>query len=75
MAALGRSVFTTYLFPFEVTSALLVIAVVGAVVLSRQPRSESPGPLAAGLPNLREATRILKRGLLERGLLKRSPSR
>jgi NADH-quinone oxidoreductase subunit J len=38
VAALGRSVFTTYLFPFEVTSALLVIAVVGAVVLSRQTR-------------------------------------
>jgi NADH-quinone oxidoreductase subunit J len=36
VAALGKSVFTTYLFPFEVTSALLVIAVVGAVVLSRQ---------------------------------------
>jgi NADH-quinone oxidoreductase subunit J len=44
-AALGRSVFTTYLFPFEVTSALLVIAVVGAVVLARRPpRSfEAPG--------------------------------
>jgi NADH-quinone oxidoreductase subunit J len=38
VAALGKSVFTTYLFPFEVTSALLVIAVVGAVVLSRAPR-------------------------------------
>jgi NADH-quinone oxidoreductase subunit J len=37
VAALGRSVFTTYLFPFEVTSALLVIAVVGAVVLARRP--------------------------------------
>jgi NADH-quinone oxidoreductase subunit J len=44
VAALGRSVFTTYLFPFEVTSALLVIAVVGAVMLSRRPRSQSPGP-------------------------------
>jgi NADH-quinone oxidoreductase subunit J len=45
-AALGRSVFTTYLFPFEVTAALLVIAVVGAVVLARRPpRSfESSGP-------------------------------
>jgi hypothetical protein len=32
-------VFTTYLFPFEVTSALLVIAVVGAVVLARRPPS------------------------------------
>jgi hypothetical protein len=34
-------VFTTYLFAFEVTAALLVIAVVGAVVLSR--RSGSAG--------------------------------
>jgi hypothetical protein len=38
-------VFTTYLFPFEVTSALLVIAVVGAVVLSRRPRTR-PAPEA-----------------------------
>jgi NADH-quinone oxidoreductase subunit J len=37
VAALGRSVFTTYLFAFEVTSALLVLAVVGAVVLARRP--------------------------------------
>jgi NADH-quinone oxidoreductase subunit J len=33
---LGRSLFTDYLFAFEVTSVLLVIAVVGAVVLSRK---------------------------------------
>jgi NADH-quinone oxidoreductase subunit J len=37
VAALGKSVFTTYLFAFEITSALLVIAVVGAVVLARRP--------------------------------------
>jgi NADH-quinone oxidoreductase subunit J len=37
VAALGRAVFTTYLFPFEITAALLVIAVVGAVVLARRP--------------------------------------
>jgi NADH-quinone oxidoreductase subunit J len=36
VSALGKSVFTTYLFAFEVTSALLVIAVVGAVVLARR---------------------------------------
>jgi len=30
-------VYTTYLFPFEATAALLVIAVVGAVVLARRP--------------------------------------
>jgi len=35
---LGQSIFTRYLFPFEITSVLLVIAVVGAVVLARQPR-------------------------------------
>ncbi len=33
---LGRSVFTTYLFAFEATAALLVIAVVGAVTLARR---------------------------------------
>jgi NADH-quinone oxidoreductase subunit J len=37
VALLGRSVYTTYLFPFEATAALLVIAVVGAVVLARRP--------------------------------------
>jgi NADH-quinone oxidoreductase subunit J len=33
---LGRSLFSFYLMPFEVTSVLLVIAVVGAVVLARR---------------------------------------
>ena len=33
---LGESLFTDYLFAFEATSVLLVIAVVGAVVLSRK---------------------------------------
>jgi NADH-quinone oxidoreductase subunit J len=36
VAQLGESLFTTYLFAFEVTSVLLVIAVVGAVVMSRK---------------------------------------
>jgi NADH-quinone oxidoreductase subunit J len=36
---LGRSVFTRYLFPFEITSVLLVIAVVGAVLLARKPKA------------------------------------
>jgi NADH-quinone oxidoreductase subunit J len=34
---LGQSIFTRYLFPFEITSVLLVIAVIGAVVLARRP--------------------------------------
>jgi NADH-quinone oxidoreductase subunit J len=54
VAALGRSVFTTYLFPFEVTAALLVIAVVGAVVLSRQTpgtQSSPPEPGVSSTPD------------------------
>jgi len=50
VAALGKSVFTTYLFAFEITSALLVIAVVGAVVLARRPGGAAgrPPEAAAG---------------------------
>lgn len=33
---LAQSIFTTYLLPFEATSVLLIIAVIGAVVLVRQ---------------------------------------
>ena len=36
VTALGRAVFTDYLFAFEATAALLIIAVVGAVVLARR---------------------------------------
>src|SRR5687768_13651611 len=36
IALLGESLFTTYLFAFEATSVLLVIAVVGAVMMSRK---------------------------------------
>ena len=39
---LGTAVFTTYLFAFEATSALLVIAVVGAVLLARRERATTP---------------------------------
>ena len=38
---LGTAVFTTYLFAFEATAALLVIAVVGAVLLARRERPTS----------------------------------
>jgi NADH-quinone oxidoreductase subunit J len=34
---LGKALFTDYLFAFEITSVLLVIAVVAAVVLARRP--------------------------------------
>jgi NADH-quinone oxidoreductase subunit J len=36
IAAVGRSLFTDYMFAFEVTSVLIIIAMVGAVVLARK---------------------------------------
>ncbi len=48
---LGRSIFTTYLWAFEITAGLLVIAVVGAVVLARRPsrvHDEEPPHVGAG---------------------------
>ncbi len=41
VAALGRAVFTTYLLPFEATAALLIIAIIGAVVLTKRHRDET----------------------------------
>ncbi len=35
-AAIGRSLYTVWLYPFEITSILLLIAVVGAVVLAKR---------------------------------------
>jgi NADH-quinone oxidoreductase subunit J len=40
---LGSALFTTYLFAFEITAALLMIAVIGAVILARRERfNEEP---------------------------------
>lgn len=41
---IGTELFTTYVFPLEITAGLLTIAVVGAVVLSRRPRDVEPIP-------------------------------
>ena len=35
----ARSLFTDFLWPFEITAALLVLAVIGAVVLARRSRN------------------------------------
>jgi NADH-quinone oxidoreductase subunit J len=35
-AAVGERLFTTYLLPFEITSALILIAILGAIVLARK---------------------------------------
>jgi NADH-quinone oxidoreductase subunit J len=60
IGVLGRSVFTTYLFAFEATALLLIIAVVGAVHLARRTQRPAaqgsavppggPAPLEAGDP-------------------------
>ncbi len=47
--AVGRLLFNQFLLPFEVTSVLILIAIMGAVVLARpseSSKSEFPGPAA-----------------------------
>ena len=41
---IGRVLFTDFAFAFEITAALLTIAVVGAVVLARRPKDLQPMP-------------------------------
>ena len=40
VTAIGRALFTDYAFPFEVTSVLILVALVGAVVLARRESGE-----------------------------------
>jgi NADH-quinone oxidoreductase subunit J len=54
---IGQSIFTAYLLPFEMTSALLVIAVVAAVVLVRRSPSAAPGAERKGPGPGREPVR------------------
>lgn len=41
--ALGRSLFTSYLLPFEVTSLLLLVAAIGAMVVGKRRRAQDVG--------------------------------
>jgi NADH-quinone oxidoreductase subunit J len=50
-SALARSIFTTYLLPFELTSLLLIIAVIAAVVLARRPGRAIAQPAAIVEPD------------------------
>jgi NADH-quinone oxidoreductase subunit J len=52
---IARLIFTTYVFPFEVTSALLITAAVGAMVLAHRERI-SPKPTQRDLSRLRVAS-------------------
>jgi NADH-quinone oxidoreductase subunit J len=40
LSELGRNLFTDYLLPFEVTSILLLVAMVGAIVLTNRQKKE-----------------------------------
>ncbi|HST53375.1 MAG TPA: NADH-quinone oxidoreductase subunit J [Pyrinomonadaceae bacterium] len=52
-ASIGAGLFTTYLLPFEVTSVLILMALVGAITLARQTRTPLlavPGNVDAAPP-------------------------
>jgi NADH-quinone oxidoreductase subunit J len=57
-ASIGTGMFTKYLLPFEVTSVLLLMALVGAITLARQGRS----PLLAAPGNVTEEPAVLNEG-------------
>jgi NADH-quinone oxidoreductase subunit J len=46
---IGRQLFTNFAFAFEITAALLTIAVVGAVVLAKKPKNVLPIPEPADM--------------------------
>lgn len=42
--AIGELLFSTYLFPFEVASLILLVAMIGAIILAKKDVMESPTP-------------------------------
>jgi NADH-quinone oxidoreductase subunit J len=57
-ASIGAGLFTEYLLPFEVTSVLILMALVGAITLARQTRV----PLAAAAGNVTSEPAVLGPG-------------
>ena len=57
-ASIGAGLFTTYLLPFEVTSVLILMALVGAITLARQTRS----PMLAAPGNVTSEPAVLTAG-------------
>ena len=39
LQAIGEAMFSDYLLPFEIASLLLLVAMIGAILLARQPRN------------------------------------
>jgi NADH-quinone oxidoreductase subunit J len=56
LTGIARLIFTTYVFPFEATSALLITAALGAMVLAHRERT-SPKPTQRQLARRRVASR------------------
>ena len=50
-AEIGRLLFREFLLPFEITSVLILIAIVGAVLLARRPEPEQTAPHHAAEPD------------------------
>jgi NADH-quinone oxidoreductase subunit J len=50
--AIGAGLFTTYLYPFELTSILLLVAAVGAIYLSRREPGEAPRASSGETPEV-----------------------
>jgi NADH-quinone oxidoreductase subunit J len=48
--ALGLLLYTRYLFPFEITSMVLLVAMVGAIVIARGRGPTPPAPPAGAQP-------------------------
>jgi NADH-quinone oxidoreductase subunit J len=48
-SSIGLTLFNQYLLPFEITSVLLLVAVVGAIVLTKPEKKEKPGRLVSTL--------------------------
>ncbi|HKG14713.1 MAG TPA: NADH-quinone oxidoreductase subunit J, partial [Pyrinomonadaceae bacterium] len=57
-ASIGAGLFTEYLLPFEVTSVLILMALVGAITLARQTRT----PLLAAPGNVTSEPAVLTAG-------------
>src|SRR5438067_917397 len=61
-ASIGTGLFTEYLLPFEVTSVLILMALVGAITLARRtvtPRLAAPGNVDAEPPVLARGGRLV----------------
>lgn len=62
-SSIGTGLFTTYLLPFEITSVLLLMAIVGAMTLARRASVISPGALVV------PGAQVLKKEMLDPGAL------